>query len=377
MPYPNASDALAGLCAEWSAPAENAETLAARLAELRQYGLDRLPLPGRGDTLARWRMLASVAGCDLALVKLFESHTDALAIIAETSDPSRHPDDATWAVWAAEPPFARLEIALDPTTPERATATTVGPGRTAPALTDRQRVRLNGTKAWCSGAATVSHALVTASYDEAPYLAAVALDAPGVHVTRAGWHAVGMAVTQSVDVRFDDVDAVIVGTARSYLERPGFWYGGIGVAACWWGAAVRLGQCLHASAGRRGEPHALAHLGAVDVALRHGQARLEAAAAWIDAHPRADAYYETLSVRAAIDGVVAEVIHHVGRGVGAGPYCRDPAFARLIADLPVFVRQCHAERDLEALGAYRAEQDTTAWALGQPASFRHYGKVQP
>jgi hypothetical protein len=36
--------------------------------------------------------------------------------------------------------------------------------------------------------------------------------------------------------------------------------------------------------------------------------------------------------------------------LGAGPYCKDRQFARLIADLPVFLRQSHAERDLAALG---------------------------
>lgn len=351
MPYPNGYDTVSALCAEWSTPAMDTDTLAARLAELRQHGFDRLPLPGRGDTLTRWRVLADIAGRDLGLIKLFESHTDALAILADTSDASRHPPDATWAVWASEPPFARLEI-----TPAHTTITTTTP------LVDHQPIRLSGIKAWCSGAATVSHALVTAWYADTPYLAAVALDAPGVSVTDQGWHAVGMAVTQSVDVAFDDVEAVVVGTARGYLERPGFWHGGIGVAACWWGAAARLGEFLRTSAARRLDPHALAHLGAVDVALRHGQARLEAAAAWIDANPQADAHYEALSLRAAIDAVVGEVLHHVSRGVGAGPYCREPAFAQLIADLPVFVRQSHAERDLEAIGTHLVAH-ATAWRL--------------
>ncbi|RMU46853.1 hypothetical protein ALP27_04872, partial [Pseudomonas savastanoi pv. glycinea] len=36
--------------------------------------------------------------------------------------------------------------------------------------------------------------------------------------------------------------------------------------------------------------------------------------------------------------------------VCAGPYCKDPHFARLITDLPVFLRQSHAEQDLAALG---------------------------
>src|SRR5689334_9943551 len=53
------------------------------LRQLVAAGLDRLPLPGSGQTLARWRMLAEVAALDLSLAKLFEGHTDALAILAE------------------------------------------------------------------------------------------------------------------------------------------------------------------------------------------------------------------------------------------------------------------------------------------------------
>lgn len=331
------------LRAEWPTPAEDETVLAQRLAQLRTRGLDRLPLPAHGETLRRWAMLADIAGLDLALLKLFEGHTDALAILAELSDPSRFPADACWAVWAAEPPAARLELT------------------TESSLRDGQRVRLHGRKAWCSGAATVTHALVTAWHRQTPCLAAVEMNANGVGITSDGWSAVGMAATRSVEVIFDDVPATLVGGARDYLQRPGFWHGGIGIAACWWGAAARLGDMLRTtledSESRRDDPHAFAHLGAVDVALRHGQARLREAAHWIDAHPEAETRHLALSVRAAIDHGVAEVIHHVGRGVGAGPYCRDPLFARLMADLPVFVRQCHAERDLEALGRHLATAD--------------------
>jgi hypothetical protein len=41
---------------------------------------------------------------------------------------------------------------------------------------------------------------------------------------------------------------------------------------------------------------------------------------------------------------------HAGRALGAAPLCRNERFARAMADLPVFLRQSHAERDLAALG---------------------------
>lgn len=59
------------------------------LKALQEEGLDQLPLPGSGQTLERFSRLAQVAGHDLRLCKLFEGHTDALAIIAELDSPCR------------------------------------------------------------------------------------------------------------------------------------------------------------------------------------------------------------------------------------------------------------------------------------------------
>jgi hypothetical protein len=67
------------------------------LRELARDGLATLPLPGAGATLGRWRALAAVAGHDLGLAKLYEGHTDAIAILAEAGDapPQR---DRTWGM---------------------------------------------------------------------------------------------------------------------------------------------------------------------------------------------------------------------------------------------------------------------------------------
>jgi len=329
------AETLTRLADEWPAPAAEPDDLAERFKRLLALRLDMPPLPASGRTLKRWQRLSSIARLDLGLAKLFEGHTDALAILAEISQPQRYPAIARWAVWAAEPPFARLTLspmAGDPS-----------------AMTDGRSVLLGGTKAWCSGAHAATHALVTVWYEQTPYLAAVDLAQPGVRPTQSGWSAVGMAATASVEVEFDNVEATLVGGANAYLQRPGFWHGGIGVAACWWGGAVRIGEMLLASTAAE-EPHRLAHLGMVDVVLGNGASRLREAAAWIDRYPEENIQHLALSVRASIDDMVSTVIEHAGRALGAGPYCRDAAFARMIADLPVFVRQAHAERDLESIG---------------------------
>ncbi|WP_295987394.1 acyl-CoA dehydrogenase [uncultured Variovorax sp.] len=318
------------------------------LAHLVEAGLEVLPLPGSGQTLARWRALAEVAAHDLSLVKLFEGHTDALAIQAELGAKPT-PGAARWATWCAEPPDAR--VAMEE------------PGDAAPGAT----VRLTGTKAWCSGAATVTHAIVSCwNADGEPCLAAVAMDQPGVQVTDQGWHAVGMADSASVDVRFDGASAVRVGGPGDYTRRPGFWQGGAGIAACWFGGALGIARTVRALMGNAPDAHRLAHLGAIDAALTPAAALLREAAQWIDRHPRDDARLVALRVRLAVEKAAGQVMHHAGRALGAGPLCRNAAFARAMADLPVFLRQSHAERDLAALGQIVAEDKTrepSSWML--------------
>jgi alkylation response protein AidB-like acyl-CoA dehydrogenase len=324
----------------------DAERTGLALRALIDARLDRLPLPGGGSTLARWQALGVVAGFDLALVKLYEGHTDALAILAELNAPPPE-DGSAWGVWAAEPPTARLGAS--------------GEGGEGGPL------RLDGTKAWCSGAASLTHALVTAwnARDES-VLAAVDLRQAGVRVTDAGWRAVGMRASASVDVQFDDVPATQIGAPRAYLDRPGFWQGGAGIAACWFGATASLANFVLRDARRRADPHKLAHLGAIDTALVATAALMREAAARIDRAPRENAMRIALRTRLATERTAALVIDHAGRALGAAPLCRDEHFAHLMADLPVFIRQSHAERDEAALAQHLidgAEDEDISWQL--------------
>lgn len=222
-----------------------------------------------------------VAGCDLSLAKLFESHADALAILKELGDLDGAPPGGSWAAWAAEPPDARVIVSA----------------------TDGHRVTLKGKKAWCSGAVHLSHALMTVweADGSGPFLAKAGFRQAGVCVSLQGWNAVGMAATGSVDVHFSGATATLVGETGAYLCRPGFWHGGAGSAACWYGGAVRLAQALQdvarvqARSGSNDLHHAA--LCKVDLAMQQTAALLRDAAGWIDAHPRDDASVWALQVR--------------------------------------------------------------------------------
>jgi hypothetical protein len=242
----------------------------------------------------------------------------------------------------------------------------------------------------------VSHALVTGwNADGGQQLAAVRLGQAGITAHPEAWQAPGMSRAGTADLVFDDVPALPVGRPGQYTDRPGFWHGGCGIAACWYGGTLPLARAVlasvqdgggvseHRSGGeavaRSGanaamsarakskqiSPHVQAHLGAIDLALCSLRALLTDTAAQLDANPTATAAKPALRLRGAAEATARLVLDHAGRALGAGPLCRDPAVARHFADLPIFIRQTHAERDLAELGRLIASETgaAEAWQL--------------
>ncbi|MDT5029119.1 MAG: hypothetical protein QOE61_5545 [Micromonosporaceae bacterium] len=171
---------------------------------------------------------------------------------------------------------------------------------------------LDGDRRWCSGAALCTHALVTAQAPDGPRLFAVEV-------------------------------------------------GGPGVAACWYGGALGVADTLLRARARALDPHALAHLGSVDAELAAAGALLRETAAAIDAKPAACDPVPARRLRAIVEACATSVMSHVGRALGAGPLCMDARHARRVADLTVYLRQSHAERDLEMLGTVIAGQEESPW----------------
>jgi hypothetical protein len=288
------------------------------------------PLPGAGRTRERWAALAALAEQDLVVARLAEAHADALAILVELGvEPG--PAGSRWGVWAAEIPGH--ELTFDPVL-----------GVVA------------GVKAWCSGATLLTDALVTAAGGQ---LLAVRLEQPAVVADDDTWAWPGMRAADTRTVRFTAANAAPIGRPGQYLSRPGFWIGGIGVAACWYGGAVALANPLRARRARSEDPHAAAHLGAVDVVLGGARDVLHGAADVVDQSPDGDHARLARRVRATVAQAATEVALRVGRALGPGPYATDPLHAQRVADLEVYVRQDHAERDLAALG-----RDVAAGAAG-------------
>lgn len=299
-----------------------------------QSGRLDLPLPGSGGTWQRWAAFADLAEEDLSLARLGEGHADAIAILAELGGPRPRPG-SRWGVWAANPPGPNV-------TASRHGGTWV----------------LHGTKRYCSGARVCTHALVTAAAGDGARLFAVAVRE--LQPVPDSWPATGMAGSDTLNVGFAGVPAVPVGPPGGYIDRPGFSHGGGGVAACWYGGARAVARALLSAAAKRDiGPHALAHLGAVDLALRTARSALCRAAHEIDADPRdlgGEGAVRALRVRTLVEAVGTDVLARTGRALGAGPLSHDEAHSRAVADLTVYLRQHHAERDLARLGELAAER---------------------
>ena len=177
------------------------------------------------------------------------------------------------------------------------------------------------------------------------------------------WPATGMAGSDTLDVGFSGIAADPVGPPGGYTSRPGFSHGGVGVAACWYGGARGIGQALAAAAAKRDVgPHALAHLGAVDIALRTVRPRSARRP------KRSTPTRSTCAARPAA-GAAGPGADRGGRQrrdgtrtVGRWAPGRSATMRRTparVADLTVYLRQHHAERDLAQLGELVAGHGAT------------------
>ncbi|MGN6300379.1 MAG: acyl-CoA dehydrogenase [Angustibacter sp.] len=317
---------------------EHALTLAADLTTTA-------PLPGSGRTLERWDLLARLAAADLTTARVAEAHLDAVAILAEARAAGVESPAAatgtTWGVFAAEGPGVRLDAHQTPT-----------------------GWQVTGDKPWCSLAGRLTHALVTAHDGGERRLLAVDLRAPGVTVHDGTWHSRGLTSVPSGPVTFAAVPAEPVGDPGWYLRRPGFAHGGIGVAAAWFGGAVGVARALWRAAERRPPDQiALMHLGATDLDLHAAATVMRAAAADVDAG-RADGEAGValaLRARSVVVRAAEAVLQRVGHGLGPAPLALDDEHARRVADLTVYLRQHHAERDEAALGRTLLETGDPPW----------------
>lgn len=325
-------------------------------AEVQSWLADALPgLAGElaeqstvTDVLRRWQLLSALGRTDLVLARVLEGHLDALAILDEAG---RSPvPGAVYGVWASA---------------SGGTGLTLRGGR------------LSGVMRFCSGAPLLDRALTTCRDENGELLLLdIGVCGPELRQVPGSWPALGMDASASMDVEVHELavdPATVVGPPGFYLERVGLHLGGMGVAAVWLGGLQGL---LDATLRVLGDPspddHALAHLGAVTVAVESAAATLVSAAERLrggptdpvtnlSALPVGELARMALICRSAAEAAVEVGTRRLPRVVGPVALGRDADYAHRLADLEIFVRQHHGERDLARLGA---AEFTEPWTEG-------------
>jgi alkylation response protein AidB-like acyl-CoA dehydrogenase len=301
--------------------------------------LGAISSPNDGATLDLWEALATLASVDVGAARAVEPHLDALAILEQAGALRSVTNQSTWGVYAAEGGDDPLQ-----------------------AFEGNGNWRLTGTKPWCSLADRVDRALITAHLPTGGRgLFEVDLSAPGIRVAPRSWPARGLSEIPSGPVSLLDVLAVPVGGPDWYLTRPGFAWGGIGVAACWFGGAVAVARTVFEAAGSTPNPLLAMHLGQLDGMVESGRRALAEAAQLIDAGTADDGPILAKRARAAVASACEGILRLSGHALGPAPLAMDATHAKRVADLQLYIRQHHAEKDDASLGNALAAAGAPPW----------------
>ena len=305
------------------------------ISRLRSVVAEELPLPGAGRTPLRHQRLMEIGREDLTLARLAEAHWDAVAILAEAG--RRPKSNQLYGVWASEKPGQALELRSS-----------------ASALTIR------GSKMFCSGAGLVDRALVTVG---SPKNLLVEIDlrrnAANIRFDGTGWKTTAFEETKTSSALFENAlitGADVVGETGWYIDRPGFWHGACGPAACWAGGAIGLVD--FAMRQNRDDAHTLAHLGALHACQWGLKSHLDQAGREIDVDPTnvSEAEIRALSLRHLIEQLCTDVLRRIPRAFGPFPLAMDEHISLRYQELDLYLRQSHAERDLERIGTTTRQQ---------------------
>jgi alkylation response protein AidB-like acyl-CoA dehydrogenase len=304
------------------------------ISRLRCLVTEELPFPGAGATPLRHQRLMEIGREDLTLARLAEAHWDAVAILVEAG--RRPQPDKLYGVWASEKPGEALEL-----------------------KSSASGMTVSGSKMFCSGAGLVDRALVTVGV---PMNLLVEIDlrrnAPNTRFDGTGWKTRAFGETHTSSAIFEDAiisEADVIGNPGWYTDRSGFWHGACGPAACWAGGAIGLVD--FAMRQKRADAHTLAHLGAMYASQWGLKSHLDRAGQEIDADPTNvhQAEIRALSLRHLIEQLCTDILRRIPRAFGPFPLAMDEAISLRYQELDLYLRQSHAERDLDRLGTRLGE----------------------
>lgn len=281
--------------------------------------------------------LMALGRTDIPLARLTEGHVDALRILAEAG--AAPEPESLYGVWASRSGGTGLS------------GVPSGAGPSPQGVWD-----VRGTLLFASGAGVLDRALVTVWPDEDTHVLLDAAVADWDFETGA-WRTRAMEHSRSHRVSLDGpVTARRIGADDFYLDRPGFFPGGAGVAAVWTGGAARVLDLLGAWLGARfGELAALPE----PHRLRFGHARTELAAAValvrqtgaaLQAPDQSTSRTAVTLCRAGVGAAVRRLLEEVRTLAGPAGLAFDEDLSRAVDDLALYVAQQSQDGDAGHLG---------------------------
>jgi alkylation response protein AidB-like acyl-CoA dehydrogenase len=298
--------------------------------ELRSVIALDVPLPGRGQTSERHLRLMELGKRSLSLARLAEGHFDAVAVLAEAG--RRAQPGKIYGVWATEAPGQNLSLARS-----------------------SGKYLIDGARVFSVGAGLIDKALLTVLEPEHRLVEIDLHAAQGcIAIDESAWKTEALLETKTATVTFTRVEVSsedFIGDAGWYLDRPGFWHGACGTAACWAGGAEGLMEYARAQKTHK-DPHTRVHLAAMMANVWAMQSLVTTAGEEIDRRPadRVSAARRALALRHLVEQACSDVLRRFARAYGPYPLAMKEDVSERYQQLDLYLRQSHGERDLEALG---------------------------
>ena len=327
------------------------------LAALREAGVLALPLPidqglsphdvrAVANSLAN--VLVQVGRGNLAVGRVVEAHINARHLISRYGTPrqrARATEDVRsghlFALWVTDPPERGLRVSCN-----------------------RDEIRLDGGKMFCSAAGYATRALVTAADEKGDARMLVIELGTGEYVRPLESPLQGMraAVTGAVDFTRCTVDRdACLGQPGDYLKEPVFSTG------AWRSSAVAAGGLQSLidqtttqlkAAGRLDNPHQLQRLGNALVACETSRLWVRQVARTVE-DPQADpghAIAYTGLTRIAVETACLDTMQLVQRSLGLSAFRRGNPVERISRDLGTYLRQPAPDEVLTKAAAYVSRQ---------------------
>lgn len=280
--------------------------------------------------------LLAAGRTDIALSRLLEGHVDALRILAQTQ--ALPAPGALYGVWASRSQRSGVH-----------------------ATKEGSELILDGTIRFASGSGVIDRALLPVWLDaERHQLIDLPLPGPAergatVRLDADSWNTPAMAVARShawTLAGHPVPESSAIGAANFYLSRPGFFPGGVGVAACWLGGAARVADLTQARLSYPLSPALQQRSGLMRSALSTGAAMLDAAARRLgDPNvEHGDGRQLATEVRLAVAAAVHTVLDEAHRIAGPAGLVYDLDLTRAVHDLRLYVLQSNADADAAYLG---------------------------